>query len=199
MAAPEFWVDTPLPTARSLAHFNTLTPDHFSRPIWSIKHRDLSPTAKNHYLCLFWTQAAVSVKKTARTGYGLFADEAIPKDYRVMEYCGERILMGDDSVRRDMYKAELITGDYMALLSDEVVLDATFVGNISRYINHSCKPNIGLELITLEDSTYNVLWLYTLCPVTAGTQLCMSYGFSRNDDDEFIPCLCRERKCTGWL
>ncbi len=34
---------------------------------------------------------------------------------------------------------------YMCEISREMVIDATFKGNLSRYINHSCHPNSELQ------------------------------------------------------
>jgi histone-lysine N-methyltransferase SETD2 len=34
---------------------------------------------------------------------------------------------------------------YMCEISREIVIDATFKGNLSRYINHSCHPNSELQ------------------------------------------------------
>lgn len=62
-------------------------------------------------------------------------------------------MTGEDSVRRELYNSRGIYADYLAQSTDEIVLDATFVGNKSRYIKHSCNPNIALEVITLEESS----------------------------------------------
>lgn len=34
---------------------------------------------------------------------------------------------------------------YMCEISREIVIDATFKGNLSRFINHSCSPNSELQ------------------------------------------------------
>lgn len=34
---------------------------------------------------------------------------------------------------------------YMCEINREIVIDATFKGNLSRYINHSCCPNCELQ------------------------------------------------------
>jgi SET domain-containing protein len=34
---------------------------------------------------------------------------------------------------------------YMCEISKDITIDATFKGNVSRFLNHSCEPNCKLE------------------------------------------------------
>lgn len=87
----------------------------------------------------------------------------------------------------------------MASAADNLVIDATFAGNQSRYINHSCQPNVLLDAVTLFGSDHTVVWLYSLCPIAARTQLTTRYGFSRDPNERLVPCDCGVPDCEGWL
>lgn len=58
-----------------------------------------------------------------------------------MEYVGEVIDPFMFHKRTDKYsKLKMEHYYFMALKSDEII-DATFKGNMTRFINHSCEPN----------------------------------------------------------
>ncbi|KAF0719544.1 Aste57867_958 [Aphanomyces stellatus] len=76
-------------------------------------------------------------------GYGLRLDEDVAQDTKIVEYVGQRISK-DEYVRRKM---TLTDGSYLAQLAlgSDLYVDAREVGNFSRFINHSCRPNCNFE------------------------------------------------------
>ena len=65
----------------------------------------------------------------------------------LLEYVGE-VLDYNEFLRRSKQYAKGNNEHYyfMALNADEVI-DATFKGNISRFINHSCDPNCETQKV----------------------------------------------------
>jgi len=74
---------------------------------------------------------------------GAFATRRIRKGERIIEYVGERISAKLADERYDD-EAMARAGTHYTLLftvNKSVVIDATFGGNDSKFINHSCAPN----------------------------------------------------------
>ena len=78
---------------------------------------------------------------TKKKGYGLFADELIGKGDFITEYVGEVISAHEASLRFERDENH----SYIVTLGNGRFIDATYKGNISRFINHSCNPNCNLE------------------------------------------------------
>ena len=69
------------------------------------------------------------------SGWGLFANENIQKDFLIGEYIGE--LINFDTVnKRDKYK-DYEGSTYMFTLDDDFTVDSRRMGNLLRYANHS--------------------------------------------------------------
>lgn len=68
--------------------------------------------------------------------WGLFAQEMIPKGDMVIEYVGEVIRAKTSDFREDMYALEGMHSSYFFRIDDDLVIDATYVGNFARFINH---------------------------------------------------------------
>ncbi|KAL8493126.1 hypothetical protein ACS0TY_024365 [Phlomoides rotata] len=87
----------------------------------------------------------IQIVKTELCGWGVVAAEPISKEDFVVEYVGEVI---DDVLCEkrlwDM-KDQDSTNFYMCEINKDFVIDATFKGNASRFLNHSCAPNCKLE------------------------------------------------------
>jgi len=80
--------------------------------------------------------------KFARSGihdWGLFAAEPIAADEMVIEYVGEMIRPVVADLRETKYEAQGIGSSYLFRIDLESIIDATRCGNLSRFINHSCK------------------------------------------------------------
>jgi histone-lysine N-methyltransferase SETDB1 len=60
------------------------------------------------------------------------------------------------------------------------VMDAVKSGNVGRYLNHSCSPNIFIQNVFLESHDLRFPWLAffagTLC-IEPGEELCWDYGY----------------------
>ncbi|KAJ1627834.1 hypothetical protein T492DRAFT_595377 [Pavlovales sp. CCMP2436] len=116
-----------------------------------------------------------SHKHTCTQGWGLRADEAIPSGQYCVEYVGE-VIDREEWERRNALEGEHEAMYYMNF-SQMLIIDARRKGNASRFINHSCDPNVvvqkwyvnsepRLAMFALRDICareeltydYNVLW-----------------------------------------
>ncbi|PAN06989.1 hypothetical protein PAHAL_1G303300 [Panicum hallii] len=87
----------------------------------------------------------IKIVKTERCGWGAVALEPLEKGDFVIEYVGEVI---DDAICEQRLWDIRDRGDknfYMCEISKDFTIDATFKGNASRFLNHSCEPNCKLE------------------------------------------------------
>ncbi|CAH8386322.1 unnamed protein product [Eruca vesicaria subsp. sativa] len=86
---------------------------------------------------------------TKLCGWGVEGAESINKEDFIVEYIGEgkAKLIGDAQCEqrlRDM-KHKGMKDFYMCEIQKDFTIDATFKGNASRFLNHSCNPNCVLE------------------------------------------------------
>lgn len=97
------------------------------------------------------------------SGLGLFATTYFIKDDLVIEYTGE-IITSEEANRRG--------GKYLFELNDKYTIDGKGRENISRYINHSCKPNCYPELS--EDETK--IHIYAKKKISPNEEITYDYG-----------------------
>ncbi|MGI9525260.1 MAG: SET domain-containing protein [Hyphomicrobiaceae bacterium] len=108
------------------------------------------------------TRPLVKVKRS-QIGLGLFAQEDIPKGQVVIEYTGERIST-DEADRRG--------GRYLFTVTDEIVIDGKGRENLSRYINHACRPNAQAE----HDETDDRIYIRAIRKIRDGEEITYNYG-----------------------
>lgn len=121
-----------------------------------------------------------SVKKTPR-GLGLFTRAPISRGSLVVEYTG-RLLPAEEAYRRG--------GRYLFEVNSKWIIDGKGRENISRYINHSCKPNC-------EPRTRGKrVLIYALRTIGAGEELSYDYG-KEYFDDLIKPLGCRCDSCIA--
>lgn len=101
--------------------------------------------------------------KRSRTGLGLFALEDISKGQLIIEYTGERI-SNEEADRRG--------GRYLFAVTDEIVIDGKGRQNVSRYINHSCRPNAQAE----HDETDDRIYIRSIKKIKVGEEITYDYG-----------------------
>jgi len=82
------------------------------------------------------------------------------------------------------------------------VMDAKTTGNIGRYLNHSCHPNVFVQNVFVDTHDLRFPWLafYTSTFVRAGQELCWDYGYEVGSiEDKEIYCSCGAFNCRGRL
>ncbi|KAM9334229.1 histone-lysine N-methyltransferase SETDB2 isoform 2-T2 [Symphorus nematophorus] len=77
-------------------------------------------------------------------------------------------------------------------------LDASKEGNVSRFINHSCQPNLFIQNVFTDshDPAFPVIAFFTNRVVKAGTELTWNYSADTRGKQE-VPCLCGSNGCQG--
>ena len=76
--------------------------------------------------------------KSSIHDWGLFAREYIGADEMVIEYVGQVVRPVISDVREKRYEKQGIGSSYLFRIDQDYVVDATKVGNLARFINHSC-------------------------------------------------------------
>ena len=120
-------------------------------------------------------------------GWGVYAQERIPKNKRIVAYTGERISHKESLSREAKY---LDSGEIWCFkLNNRWVIDASVGGNHARFINHACKPNCYTQIIG------GTIWVRAGRTIAAGEELTYNYY---TDGEAEIPCKCRPG-CKGML
>jgi len=130
-------------------------------------------------------------------GLGLYAVEPIEAGEYVVEYIGELVRNSVADSRERMYQRLGMGDSYMFRVSEEAVVDATRNGALSRYINHSCEPNVDARIIEVQKEPKIVF--YSKRRLAPGEEITYDYKFELEEDDEKIPCLCRSKNCRRYL
>lgn len=123
--------------------------------------------------------AKFAVKKTA-TGLGLFTKIPISKGELVVEYTG-RLLPAEEAYRKG--------GRYLFEVNSRWIIDGAGRENVSRYINHSCRPNCEPR------TRGKKVLIYARRSIKPGEQLSYDYG-KEYFDDIIRPIGCRCDHCV---
>ena len=126
-------------------------------------------------------------KRSKLHGWGVFAEEGLNKNKRIIRYEGEKISSKESEDREDRY---LRRGEIWCFrINTHWVIDANVRGNVARFINHSCTPNCYANIID------GVIWIIAGKRIEEGQELAYDY---HTDGDKEIPCRCRPG-CQAWL
>lgn len=153
----------------------------------------------------------LEVFKTKNKNWAVRAAEPILRGTFVCEYIGEVLDKQEANERRSrygqqgcsyMYEIDAHTNDMSRLIEGQVeyVIDATKYGNVSRFINHSCLPNLVNHqvLVNSMDSQYAHIGLYASRDIPFGEELTYNYRYNLLPG-EGCPCHCGTSKCRGRL
>nr|XP_043636420.1 probable inactive histone-lysine N-methyltransferase SUVR2 isoform X2 [Erigeron canadensis] len=147
-------------------------------------------------------------------GWGLRTLEDLPKGAFVCEYVGEVLTNAElyDRVSKSSNKDEhaypvLLDADWGAeseLKDDEALcLDATYYGNVARFINHRCFDSTLVEIpveVENPDHHYYHLAFFTTRKVKALEELTWDYGIDFDDEEHPVKafrCRCGSRFCRN--
>ncbi len=82
------------------------------------------------------------------------------------------------------------------------VVNASSTGNLGRYLNHSCSPNIFVQNVFIDTHDLRFPWVafFALHKINAGEELVWDYGYIINTvKDRAMRCLCGSENCRGRL
>ncbi|XP_063282729.1 histone-lysine N-methyltransferase SETMAR isoform X1 [Pelobates fuscus] len=163
-------------------------------------------------------QFQLQVCRITGKGWGLFTKEDIPSGRFVCEYVGE--VLGYDEACRRIHSQESTTNNYIIAVREhlhggkilQTIVDPTQKGNVGRFLNHSCQPNLFM-LPVRTHSMVPRLSLFAARDILAGEELCYDYSgkafnageMSANRECEqrtlssHKRCLCGTPSCSGYL
>ena len=141
-----------------------------------------------------WRQNVV-LARSGIQGLGLYAARDLERHQMIIEYIGEVIRSELTDIREKRYE-EQNRGIYMFRLDDDRVLDATMVGGMARYVNHSCDPNCVTETVEVDRDLHIIIFANRR--IARGEELSYDYKFDYEDDNR-IPCLCGAKNCVKWM
>ncbi|CAD7699864.1 unnamed protein product [Ostreobium quekettii] len=140
--------------------------------------------------------AKVDRQRAGPKGFGLFALEDIREGQFVVEYIGE-VLEEEEYERRKRYYAA--TGQrhyYFMNVGNGEVIDACRMGNLGRFINHSCDPNCETQKWVVQGEL--AIGLFATKDIMAGEELTFDYNFDRYGDRP-MRCYCGTARCRGFI
>lgn len=123
-------------------------------------------------------------------GWGLRTDRAIAKGAYVCEYVGEIISAEETERRGKEYDARGRTYLFDLDFNEKdnpFTVDAAKYGNISRFMNHSCNPNVGVWAVWTDclDLDLPKLCFFALRSIKQNEELTFDY-MNRNQNDDSV-------------
>jgi uncharacterized protein len=117
--------------------------------------------------------------------WGVYAEQDIPANRKVVEYTGERISRKETKIRASRPL------NYIFTLDKYWSLDGSVGGSGAEYINHSCQPNVVARILK-----GHILY-FSKRRIRKGEELTVDYHFDK--DVERVPCACGAAKCRGTI
>uniref|UniRef100_A0A8C4HQW1 Euchromatic histone-lysine N-methyltransferase 1a n=1 Tax=Dicentrarchus labrax TaxID=13489 RepID=A0A8C4HQW1_DICLA len=139
-------------------------------------------------------RARLQVFRTQKMGWGVRAMQDIPQGTFICEYVGEIITDAEADKREN--DSFLFTLDNK--VGDVHCIDARLFGNIGRFINHLCEPNVlAVRVFTMhQDLRFPRIAFFSSRPIKAGDQIGFDYGDHYwRVKSKFFSCHCGSLKC----
>ena len=125
-----------------------------------------------------------NVFRTEKKGFGLNILENIPKNTFVCEYAGEILTPETAKERTKDLSSKENGNNYIFVLNEHLLssgetmstyVDPMYVGNVGRFINHSCEPNLFMVPVRV-NLTIPHLALFALRDIASGEELSFDYS-----------------------
>ena len=148
----------------------------------------------------------LEVFSTENRGLGLRTNKHIPTGIFVAEFVGEVVRVIEAKTRleklteRDPCFIIVLkehAGDSKTFIT---CIDATLKGNESRFINHSCEPNLIMLPVRI-NSVVPHLCLFSGREIAGGEEVTYDYGGGSDvmPSQRAVTCLCDSLRCKGFL
>eukprot|EP00250_Pteridium_aquilinum_P014879 c22256_g1_i1 orf=87-4457(-) len=154
-------------------------------------------------------QVKLEVYKTRHKGWAVRAAQRITRGTFVCEYIGEVLDDCEANKRGERYDKEGCS--YLYDIDAHIhmgrrgrpkpfVIDATKYGNVARFINHSCSPNLVNYQVLVEsmDCQLAHIGLYATRDINVGEELAYDYRYKLLPG-KGCPCHCGASDCRGRL
>jgi SET domain-containing protein len=119
-------------------------------------------------------------RRSSISGWGVYADQTIEEDTRIVEYKGELVSQAEAAKREERYLSR--NRIWIFIVNARWARDGAYGGDIARYVNHSCKPNCYTEV------KGHTVWVRAARRIRKGEELTYDYN---TDGVAGIRCLCR--------
>lgn len=131
-------------------------------------------------------------------GWGLELQKKVKAGELIHEYVGEVITqkMMDQRMEEHKEKFPHDKNMYVMHLDSDQYIDARYMSNTSRFINHSCEPNCRLQKWWVGDR--NRIAIVAIRDIKAFEELTYDYQFDTSNASDFI-CCCGSKTCRGTL
>uniref|UniRef100_A0A7S3XR20 SET domain-containing protein n=1 Tax=Heterosigma akashiwo TaxID=2829 RepID=A0A7S3XR20_HETAK len=136
-------------------------------------------------------------------GFGVRAKVMIPKSSYLFEYAGEYVDDHEFKRRQHSYLGKRLTMQY-GLFLGKYYIDATRFGNIGRFMNHSCEPNVkAIEIFSdHHDLMYPKVGFFAVRDINIGEEITWNYGSLCHDAEmkaTDCKCFCNSPSCKRFL
>jgi hypothetical protein len=128
----------------------------------------------------------LQVRRSGVHGQGVFALQPIAAGETIIEYTGE-VITWEEALRRHPHDPSQPDHTFYFHIDDERVIDGKVGGNLSRWINHACDPNVEA------DDSSGRIFLQALRDIEPGDELFFDYGLVI--DERYTPALKKRFEC----
>ncbi|XP_071959983.1 histone-lysine N-methyltransferase SETMAR-like [Antedon mediterranea] len=143
---------------------------------------------------------------TENKGLGLRALQNIGKGQFVCEYAGEILGHSEAKSRTDVKTIDdmnylLILKEHAGKETKITFIDPTYIGNVGRFINHSCNPNLEVFPVRVNNEIPRAA-LFAKYDISSREELCYSYHGDLEPTQNIQnskPCYCGSDKCRKYL
>ena len=140
-------------------------------------------------------------------GFGLFANENLKKGDFICEYIGS-IISKDEAEKKIHLNHKKQKPNYILQIKESyskveinTYIDAEIYGNIGRFINHSCEPNLNFEFIRIKHYIPHVAF-FANKDISKGEELTFMYCEYQNSVNEglsYKKCECGAKTCKKFI
>lgn len=156
--------------------------------------------------------ASLEVFCSATKGFGIKSLELISQNKFVCEYAGEIISYDEamkrtEALTRDDMNYILVVKEHFGGRLERIHVDPSHFGNIGRFINHSCEPNLFMIPVRV-DTNIPKICLFAKRDILPNEELTYHYSNLSYEDFEQhnVPhesdrkiCHCESKHCSGFL
>ncbi|KAK3871817.1 hypothetical protein Pcinc_023066 [Petrolisthes cinctipes] len=161
-----------------------LVADHKLRPIFECNDECSCGNTCPNRLAQKGPITSLKIEPVSSKGYGVTTSRFIPSHSFVCEYAGE-IISTEEAQRRFSHQSPE-ESNYILVLREHIttsqkpdsiltIIDPTVIGNIGRYINHSCDPNLMVVPVRI-NSFIPLAVLFACRDIEPGEELSYDYG-----------------------